>query len=229
MEFTERDLAYARSIVEQLEVPEYEFGGEDAADDIYEQVKRIVEHNDVVVNCGVSKVAIILKELPFVIKVPFDGVWDEVEDYETEIMTMEFSDFNYGGGTKYNDYCAIELDITNMAHEAGYDCFIPDMMFLCEVNGRRFYVQEKVKSLSESRREVNPTPDSYERAKRDRSDFDREWVALVYDFYGEDAWNEFVEWAENEASEILSDCHSGNYGIRNDGTPVIFDISGFDA
>lgn len=229
MEFSEKDLDYARDIISQLDIPDYEFGGEDAADDLYKQLKDIVDENvKVEVEYGVSKAVIILSVLPFVIKIPFDGQWYESEDYDTYETIMEFSEFNCGGGSCYNDYCDTELITTQLAQDAGFGYFVPDMMYLCDECGRRIYVQEKVKPMFNVYNVVNPSKDSLESAKKDCTNFNREWVALVYDFYGEDAWNEFIDWAENEAPEIISDCHTGNYGIREDGAPVIFDISGFD-
>lgn len=227
--FKPEDVERACRIVEMLDIPE-EFGShedsDETNDDISEQLEDII-NGDYFVSNGISKLVIIVDDLPFVIKIPFNGRWtwndDCDEGYEDEYF-YEFtqSDENFG-----NNYCHCELEKTREIKEEGFGYFVPDMMYLCTVCGKDVYIQEKVTPICECRRKINPSANSLERAKKVRAPFIESWIALVIDTYGEDALNDFVKWVHMYDNEILSDMHSGNYGIDLNGYPKLLDISGF--
>ena len=214
----------ARQIVKDLQFPE-EFG---SIDDVNIDSMLNTE-DDYTIDSGVSKLVINIDKFPFVIKIPFRGQWLEMDsDYDDEDTELNFCPF-YGAMPygQCDNYCADELQKTRAVQEAGFGEFVPEMMYLCTVDGLDIFIQEKVKEQFCSRNSIHPTEDSLKRAVRMRSSFESEWLALVIDCYGEDEWDAFSEWVKSEEPEIFSDCHTGNYGIRMDGTPVIFDISGF--
>ena len=92
--------------------------------------------------------------------------------------------------------------------------------------GRNVYIQEKVKPLCECRK-LQTTEDSLTKAKERNYVFRTDWIARVFDLYGEEKWNEFISFLKCWEPEVLSDMHSGNYGITPDGAPVLFDLAGF--
>ena len=221
--FNVKDIEYARRIARHISFPE-QFGmDEDMDTSGYEYQLEDVIDGDYFVTCGVSKLVIVVGDLPFVIKVSFNGAWaynwDDSENYFYK-FTQANSDFG-------DDYCADELSATISLKDEGFGKFVPDMMWLGKYNGHDFFVQMKAKPLCDIKK-LNATPDSLAKvALSNKSVFRDDWLALVYDFYGEDEWNRFIEWARAYDPEILADMHHGNYGIDKEGRPVLIDISGF--
>ena len=223
-EFRTEDLEQARRIVRALNIPK-KFGAhddsDDTADDISMQLEDVLE-GDYFVSNGVSKLVIIADIFPFVIKIPFNGHW-EYDGYEEEDY---FCEFNQAGGRFWNDYCALELELTRKVKDSGFGRFVPDMMYLCTVCGRDVYVQEKVRPMCETYG-VSPSAGSYEKARKTQSPFSPVWLGFVFDLYGENVYQCFMQWAHAKCDAILSDMHTGNYGFDMEGHPVLFDISGF--
>ena len=226
--FKLEDVERARRIVEMLDIPK-EFGSHEDSDETNDEISEQLEdviNGDYFVSNGVSKLVIIVDDLPFVIKIPFNGRWvynDDEEGYEDEY----FYEFTQADDMFGNNYCYCELEKTREVEEVGFGYFVPDMMYLCTVCGRDIYIQEKVTPICECRGKISPSADSLERAKKVRSPFTDNWIALVIDLYGENALNEFMQWARMYDNEILSDMHSGNYGIDMNGYPKLLDLSGF--
>ena len=166
---------------------------------------------------------IVVDSLPFVIKIPFNGRWEEDWNEEDELYFYEFENACDDDCT---DYCLDELEKTASIQEEGYGYFVPDMMGIGRFCGREIYIQEKVKPLCECSR-LQTTEDSLNKAQRQRNVFRNDWIARVFDLYGENTWNEFLEFVRTWEPEVLSDMHSGNYGVTLDGAPVLFDLAGF--
>ena len=74
---------------------------------------------------------------------------------------------------------------------------------------------------------MKPSRESLVKAKNYSLSFVKEWIALAIDFYGEEFWNEFIQWATETEPDVLTDMHTSNYGLDMEGRPVMFDISGF--
>ena len=227
-EFKAEDLEKARKIVSVLDLPE-QFGCDDGGFDTYfieSQIEDVVD-GDFFVSNGVTKVVIIVDDLPFVIKIPFNGqcerVW--IDEYNCDDGT--WYPFYRAGGKSRWDYCETEFEYTVAIQNEGYEMFIPDMMYLCNVDGYNVYVQEKVLPLCENRNTYGATDASLEKAKNCKRYFDIEWSARAIDIYGFDAFVEFCEWAEDELPQMMEDMHSGNYGYRENGDPILLDLSGF--
>lgn len=220
---TAKDVEVARELVKHLELPE-EFGGSEDMDtsDWEYKFQDFIEGN-FYISCGVSKMVIIVDNLPFVIKIPFNGRWEMDWDNDDELY---FCQFDNACDRDATDYCLDELEKTISIQEEGYGCFIPDMIGIGNVSGREIYIQEKVKPLYECKKLV-VSEASLNTAKKSHHVFRDDWIARVFDVYGEDTWNGFINFLKNWEPEVLSDMHSGNYGITFDGSPVLFDLSGF--
>lgn len=233
--FDVKDIERARGIVSNLDLPE-EFGSYENDDEftnelIIGQLEDVIDGDFSVTN-GASKLVIIIDDLPFVIKIPFNGHWyweDSYDDDEDGYEGNYFCYFSLANGAygECDDYCGVELNATRAVEEAGFGYFVPGMMYLTTVCGHNIYVQEKVKPLCECRRSITPSHESLEKANKTRAPFVDEWLALVFDKYGEEAYKNFMDWAYECEPDVISDCHSGNYGIDMNGNPVLFDISGF--
>ena len=234
--FKNDDLMRARQIVSELSFPE-EFGMSDEEGDSSEivcsfrdQLMDILEEDeDFDVSCGISKLVINMDSLPFVIKIPFNGRWiwdwEEAQSYFspfTEACDVESDE------TDCDDYCADEYVKICKTQEKGYGMFVPETMFLDRINGLNIYVHEKIIPIFESNKTLHPSKDSLDKAQNYSLSFMDKWIAVAIDLYGEEFWNQFIQWATESDMDILSDMHGGNYGIAAlDGRPVMFDVSGF--
>lgn len=233
------DMMTARRIAENIHIPS-DFGLDGESNEIFEFGNftfDLKDFGDFRVDNGISKAVIIFDDLPFVVKVPLRGTYYREEFYNEEADEYEYSDeynFNeYRGACDYDysDYCFDELQKTQLVIEAGFGKIVPEMEWVCFKDGSSVYVQEKVLPFSTGKNKYsNPTADSVQKAKDMDDKYGYcalDWRASVIDFYGEDFWKSFVDWERDNDYDILSDMHSGNYGYRLDGTPVIFDIAGY--
>lgn len=234
---TLEDFETARAIAEKLNIPQ-EFGIdlEDDyfdPDDLVDQVSAL-NVGEFSVDNGVSKVVIIFDAFNFVIKIPFNGGWYNQTEYneeedEYECVDRYFEPFSGAYAPDQSDYCWDECICISDACDMGFGALFPTTSFLCEVEGQRFYIQEKVNTM----RHFHPTPseNSLTRAKNLDSDYrycDTDWRAMVIELYGEDFLRSFIDWYRNDNSNhILDDMHGGNYGYRMDGAPIILDCAGF--
>lgn len=221
--FRPEDIELARQLVSVLDLPE-DMGEDDEIEYVIERQLESIVEGDFYVTSGVSKVAIVIEDLPFVIKIPFNGYWEEFYDDENDIPFHHFSEANE---ICPDDYCFDELQKTQHVEEEGYGMFVPHMQFLCNSHGVPYYIQGKARQMLGCRDAMKPTGDSMQKAKNYSLAFIKEWIALVIDFYGEELWNNFIQWATENEPSVLSDMHGANYGLDMEGRPVMFDISGF--
>ena len=183
---------------------------------------------------GCSKAVIISDELPFVIKIPFNGVWYEKERYDEESEPEYYFDyFHFNKNNEPTDYCEIELHNTIKAKVEGFREFFPDINYLGRFGDTRFYIQEKVQNIKMCPFKLSNDGLTWARsigADKDQWDYficNEEWRAAVYDLYGKEKLFQLVDWAVFNKLEWLNDLHSGNYGFSMDGKPIILDVSGF--
>lgn len=64
--------------------------------------------------------------------------------------------------------------------------------------------------------------------------FERDWLAKIYDIYGELFLNKFTSYLESNrqvdyVANLLEDMHGLNYGYDVEGRPIIFDYAGFNS
>ena len=234
--FTKGMIAIATNIVKNLDLPR-EFGCDEETGD-FEDYTLVSDQLpcdiDINIDNGISKLVLIPKDMPFVIKIPFNGMhyheyeYDEENDEYTECRD-EFYPF-----TVHPDYCDFEMELVQQAQDRGFEQFVLDTIcFYVDKNGRNYYLQEKAtpsrysygmppREISEHSKEVAASMSkAYCRC-------DEKWRASVVECYGENMWITFVDWNAMNGLGILDDMHGGNYGYREDGTPVLIDISGFD-
>lgn len=235
--FSKEIIEQARAIAEQLYVPE-KFGCDQNCEfdscDLYEQLARLNMGNFHIEN-GITKAVIIFDNLPYVIKIPFNGMWNYEYDYDEENDEYIESDasfiyFNHARALDTSDYCWNELDKIVKAYDYGYGCFFPETVVVYENNGRRFYIQEKVRPAYERNFTPTTSKDSRDKAASLTDKYricNEDWRAAVIESYGEAILISFVNWNDAGTLGYLEDMHNANYGYRFDGTPVMFDVSGF--
>ena len=227
-EFKTEDLEKARKIVSVLDLPK-QFGCDDGGFDTYfieSQIEDVVDGDFFVTN-GITKLVIEVEALPFVIKIPFNGQCEYMWIDENHCDDGTWHSFYHAGGASKWEYCEAEFEYTAAIQNEGYGMFVPDMMYLCNVSGYSVYVQEKVLPRCENRHVYGATDASMEKAKDCENYFDLEWSARAIDIYGVDTFVEFCEWADNKFPLMMEDMHTGNYGYRYNGDPVLLDLSGF--
>lgn len=222
--FRSEDIEAARKIVSALDLPENIGEDEEIEYVIERQLENVIEE-DYYVTSGVSKVVIVIESLPFVIKIPFNGYWHDYDCGDEEEIDRGFEHFTGANEIFPDDYCFDELQKTLMIEERGFGMFAPHMELLCTIDDRSFYIQGRAQPLCDSKRNITPSVDSMQKAKNYCLSFVDEWIALAIDYYGEEIWNEFVQWGTE--NHLFGDMHTANYGIDMAGRPVIFDISGF--
>lgn len=235
--FSKEIIEQARAIAEQLYVPE-KFGCDEDCEfdsrDLYEQLARLNMGSFHIEN-GITKAVIIFDNLPYVIKIPFNGMWNYEYDYDEETDEYIESDasfiyFNHARALDTSDYCWNELDKIVKAYDCGYGCFFPETAVVYENNGWRFYIQEKVRPACERNFTPTTSKDSRDRAANLAIGYricNEDWRAAAIESYGEAILISFVNWNDAGTLGYLEDMHNANYGYRFDGTPVMFDVSGF--
>lgn len=224
--FSEKEIRVALRIVRNLKIPE-QFGAHDYDNSEIESAIAIQLPSCIKasVESGVSKVVIVPRNLPFVIKIPFNGqfLWDDDDDEEEH-----FYPYHSAGPDGSYDYCARELKLIERAEYFGWGFMVPHAEYLTYICDRPVYIQEKVRCGARGQTSEN----SLERARK----IDRyykygpeEWRAAVIEKYGEAIWRSFVDWCRSapEDYSMLDDLHSANVGIAYDGRPVILDVGGF--
>lgn len=237
--FSDDDILVAQKIAQVIKLPEQlgacSDGGYFDCASVAEQVKSFEEeYGRCNVYNGISKVVIVFEKLPFVIKIPFNGIWyydyiyhedtDEYEEAEESFERFYCADSEY-----HDDYCEAEVNTIKMIQHFGFGSLVADEICIGNFGCRNYYIQEKVKSSFSC--DAKPSNDSLNRAEKIDNYYQfcsATWRAFVFDTYGEDFWKSFIDWAMKENISGIQDMHSGNYGYRFDGTPVMFDISGYD-
>ena len=187
---------------------------------IYEQV-------DEEIRTGVSKVVIIPHDSSYVLKIPYRGARDG-EDYY---------DFHYAGNKIRDwDYCETEAEIYDAFKAEGLECFLAKTVRYGEdATGYPLYIQEKcITSYDYEDPDSNYTYDDTER-KAFRSMFacgiavaNNTWNMKAIMCYGVEKYIRFMQFCMDRFPDVLNDLHSGNYGYRTDGSPVLIDFSSWN-
>ena len=231
--FTDNDYAIAKSLALNIYLPD-NYGVDDDGASLDDELIRYECHeagfHNFSIDYGVSKVVVIPENYNWVLKTPLKGKEYYSYDEEEEEDYISFEFYCNADAPDSSDYCWDELLRIQEAQQAGFGKLFPVTEFLCKNNDRRYYLQEKVHPAN-SGFKTNPSKESVTRARKMDAQFkycSSEWRAAVIEYYGYDFWINFVNWDEKQCSRILTDMHHGNYGYRDDGSPVILDASGFD-
>lgn len=204
---------------------------------------------------GSSKVAIVFPELEVVLKIPFNGMFDDGE-YESEYCddcdcdcccsiccphsedrTNEFVTFE-GADGDWN-YCELEARYYQEAKDAGFDIFFAYTEYFGETgNGYPVYLQELCEpndwtDLDEKMyKTCSAQSKTHAQELREkpyyRNYFGEKWVAIAIEKYGEEFVDKFLLDFTNDYSYLFGDMHGENFGYRVNGTPVILDFSDFN-
>lgn len=206
--------------------------------DFFEQLAPEVE-----TRWGATQVCIIDPDLEDVIKIFFNGefenIYDEDDDYSYDVDFIEFR----------HDYANIAETIYEDAKKLGFGDFFAAFEKIGETDGskRPVFRQEYVIPLDDggysnpSKKAIDiVNKKQYADNDKDNDDFDEvvymerakwrtfdtRWTAAAIDAYGYELVERFLSFVRE--TSIHLDMHSGNYGYRKDGTPCILDWAGFD-
>lgn len=234
------NLENAKSYIDGLELPE-QFGMNlDCEDDRYiEDIYYFFSKKSAEVFHGASKIAVILPQEDYVLKIGFNGVYCSTDTYNEETGDWECSDeddwieYSESGSFGGNDYCLTEQIIYDKAVAEGLEGFFAETCFVDEVDGHRVFAQEKVIPDNDCMPTSHKTPSDesfhYIKSKRAEDKWYRpscsdEWDAAAIDCYGMVKYLQFLEFCkEND----IKDLYGANYGWRADGTPVLLDFSNY--
>ena len=187
-----------------------------AIDDLSKQLPADVE-----IKTGATK-AVLLFDSSFVIKIGFNGTYDEYykgnDEYE-----YRFTPFIHP------DYCKIEKEIYDRACEVGLGMFFTKVDVLCETKGGYpIYIAERVNSLYDGDYYDSSSRDSREKANSIMEEahtyINDSWAGAALEQYGEELFKKFLRFLDEED---INDLHGGNIGFRNDGTHCLLDFSGY--
>lgn len=217
---------------------------EDDDSKVYDIISDTVDKYGVTYARGVSKMCLITPDADWVLKIPFEGSYFCNYDYETK----EYDDFDtfetyYGAHIEEDrwNYCAAEVDYYEMAKEEDIAEFFAKTEYFgtCKSTNKKgflpTYIQEKCIPYNEKeycKTNIHPSEDSLKKVsssdKYQYCRFSDDWVALAIDCYGEEKVDALCYFLDLHP-EMAGDFHSGNYGYRIDGTPVLIDYTGWDS
>lgn len=187
-----------------------------------DKIRRLAKSMDVEYEyfCGASQLCIVEENADSVLKIPFDGIVKEWQDDEDEdLWHKEFKYFE-------TNYTFKTEELYTYAEEEGVEDFFAGIKcFGHTFNHQPIWVQTYVEPLNNQCISKHPSKDSIERAKNIKSPFDKSWVAVFLDIYGEKRFNDLIKFIKKFD---INDMHWGNYGYTRDGIPMILDYAGFN-
>lgn len=174
---------------------------------------------------GVSQLCFIIKGANEVIKVGFNGIMDEWDDYDYEKdesnWKEEFNPFDF-------DYCSKAYEIYDAAEQEGLEMFFAEYKVLGTTFTRdTLWTQQFVTPCSlNNQSSRHASEDSLKKAQSMSHEkyvpFNNTWLALAIDLYGETKVERLLAFLEDGS---IHDFHSANYGYDRDGLPKLLDYS----
>lgn len=174
---------------------------------------------------GVSQLAFIVEGANEVIKVGFDGMVNEWDEWDAEkedyIWHEEYSPFDI-------DYCSKAYEIYDLAYEAGLGDLFAKMDILGKsFNNQIIWTQTYVTSISNGgKSSTQPSEESIikaqEMSQKTYIPFQSKWCAAVIENYGIDTFKRLLTFIDEQD---IHDLHTGNYGYTKEGLPCILDYS----
>lgn len=220
---------------------------------IYDEVKRIDADADL--HYGISKLVIISPHLGnYVIKVPFNGIYEENYHYKCALdgecpyshcdcyacehgiepdPKEYWCDYSNADSPTGWNYCEAEWQKYKNLRKIGLDCFVAKTYPFIEIGGFKCFIQEvaTAEDDADGNETSRVTAASRKKAENLNSEFhyglDEDWLGLCIEIFGAKKVRHFMRYARYTDHEILDDMHSGNYGYRPDGTPCILDFASF--
>lgn len=180
---------------------------------------------------GVSKLVIISPEAgDIVIKIPFHGRTESIDvmGYEEDV----FCKFEAASGSDPSDYCLAEYEKYENLKAESLECFLAHTELYQYRDNYAVLVQEKVvpKAYDEGKRLSSLQSEKIAKEwlnSATKPYFPLAWMANCIDKYGVEKAEAFLKYCDTVDPYILEDVHSGNYGYRPDGSPVLLDFSGY--
>ena len=185
-------------------------------------------------NYGASKLVIIPEHEDYVIKIPFNCVYNEVhtalDEYEEE--WLYFQNAYYCRKEEYGwDYCEAEVEYYKEAADWGVEKYFAETRYIGDCHGWPIYVQPKCEAMENSRGSHSHTREEYDsiREKADSVDQhgirDRDFLCDLF----KDADVDTVSLLFQFIDEMLNDLHSGNYGYFEGTTDAcLLDYAGWN-
>lgn len=218
---------------------------------LYEKISPIA---NIQIFKGISKLAIVLEDYDFVIKIPFNGYPDiirdesypinwyslskeEREDWTKKHQHLNFIDFQYADiEDDPTDYCLLELHKYEQIVIDGFSEYFAETAFFDFKDGHRIYVQEKVipdeqnywneENLPE---EISDEVQTLTDSLQVTSYLPEDWWAAALTKHSFDEVIQFASYLEKDPHDLrlIDDVHSGNIGRKEDGHPCFLDFSGY--
>lgn len=221
-----------------------EFGPSTDEYEIEDSIQVILEDAgiDGYVTSGASKLAIVISGCSKVIKIPFNGYYEEEWD-DDEYMGEYFCEFRDANDLHLEDascwdYCANELAKYEIAEEAGYAPLFAKTEKLGVIRNHPIYAQERVYVYDENNSAKFKKNYTLEERQnyRDYSNslyYDKEidvyfginFGILLFQTYGARMFENICQFLS--ANKMHRDLHSGNVGFTMSGRPIILDFSGW--
>ena len=237
---TKKQKEFLEEILGEVNIP-YDFGAYndtreiDCDDDILSSVNN--KYKGFYSLSGASKYVLVNDTLPFVIKVPFNGYWEEDYCEEVDEYSDSYSFVNFEGShfSPHNDYCASETIIYDMMCKLTFDIFFAETKFFKRIDETSIYIQEKVipysSDKSKSFRSIKTSKLAERLASRTYISFPEAWIEAAICHYGKELTEAFIVYlsSDDDVAEIIrEDLHSSNFGYRENGEPCILDYSGYN-
>lgn len=217
-------------ITQHLNIPA-DFGISEESEDNYSYLEDFCDgwlFDNCIIENGATKLVILSKNLDYVIKVPFNGFykWDEENFEENFVEYIDAADTMIPSAAW--DYVQNEVDKYSIAKESNYEKFFAKTEKIIEHMNHPIYIQEKVTLITETEKEPSKMAKaSFKNEKWDKNRYlcPSKWTELAIDYYGEEEVQNFFSFLRETGLD--DDLHSRNVGIRKDGSPCIFDYSGY--
>lgn len=179
------------------------------------------------VTSGCTKIVIIPDEYDWVLKIPFQGTF---EDFE---INDEDRAINYYV-SEQPDILQLEIEDYENSDECVKDFLLP-IKKIGEYRGIPLYIQKKAKRFyehteffkyekisKEEEKSINRSVKSWlEQRKKPFLPYNPFFVNDIINYYGENKASRIIEYSD------WFDMHEGNYGYLENGRPIVFDYGGY--
>ena len=227
-------------IIELIDIPN-DFGVCEYDDFLREEedIYNVLQRNDInaEIRFGCTKLVIIPEESDYVIKIPFNGMWYEVYNNETN----DYEDDEFIGFYKANDlgedcvenwdYCENELCKYERAVEDGFGKFFPDTQFYNWKHSYPIYIQKKICKCcadmwgDDFKKVSDNTSKYYAEHSDDFYCLPEDWALAAIEYYGAEMMRKFCEYIQEH--HMHRDLHHANLGFDENNAPIVIDWAGY--
>lgn len=147
----------------------------------------------------------------------------ESKSVESKSVSSNFTELSF-------NYCKREVDIYNDAVAFGVESFFCKPSYLGKFREIELYSQERCAHCGAYSTKKHPSNESLNQLdhilnSRDKFHMLHSWTfdASIIDFYGQEFYSKLLDFV----CDNITDIHGNNIGYRENGSPCIFDFSGF--